>query len=151
MFPAYRKSTFTAALAVLAIALPFGTLAFAQSGGSAGIANAERAAQSVIADTASPTHSPLAVSSASSIEGQVTLAQNERAAQRAIVDSPVRGVAANDARHETIGAATLAQAERAAQQAITGSSIGPRTVPATHAGSIGAATHAPDETFSHGN
>jgi hypothetical protein len=148
MFLANRKPTFTAALAVLSIALPFGNLAFAQSDSSATIAYAERAAQSVIVDLPSRTHSLVAMSAASS---EVTLAQNERAAQRAIVDAPL-GATELAGHRNTIGGASLAQAERAAQQAIAGASIEPRVYSTAHAvSSIGQATHASDEASSRGN
>jgi len=148
MFLANRKPTFTAALAVLSIALPLGNLAFAQSDSSATIANAERAAQSAIVDLPSHTHSLVATSVAS--PEAVTLAQNERAAQRAIVDAPISTELAGH--RSTIGGANLAQAERAAQQVIAGASIEPSAYSTAHAtSSIGQATHAADETSSRGN
>jgi len=148
MFLAHRKPTFAAALAVFSIALPLGNLAFAQFDSSTTIANAERAAQSVIVP--SPTRSHVELPAASS--EAVTLAQNERAAQRAIVGVPFSRTATLPGRYDTLGGVSLARAERAAQQVIVGAPVAPRTSATAHAASsIGAATGASDTTFAHGN
>ncbi|MET0225076.1 MAG: hypothetical protein ABW187_01405, partial [Dokdonella sp.] len=118
MFLAHRKPTFAAALAVFSIALPLGNLAFAQFDSSTTIANAERAAQSVIVSVPSPTRSHVELPAASS--EAVTLAQNERAAQRAIVGVPFSRTATLPGRYDTLGGVSLARAERAAQQVIVG-------------------------------
>ncbi|MEP7041733.1 MAG: hypothetical protein ABI843_01645 [Dokdonella sp.] len=147
MFLSTHKTSLTAALAVLTIALPFGCAAFAQSPTT--IADGERSAQSVIVDPPSHTRSRAV---ASGTTDAVTLADNEHAAQRAIVDSPAPGAVVNGSRHPTFGSATLARSERAAQEAIVGSVLSPRDASAYRSAHVtGTATQAADETSARGN
>jgi len=147
MFLATHKTSLNAALAVLAIALPLGSQAFAQTATS--IDDGVRAAQSVIVDSSSQPSSHVAAYGTSE---RVTLADNERAAQRAIAGSPASDSSANDSRHQTFGGATLARSERAAQEAIAGSVLSQRDARGTHAaGSIGSVAPATDATSMRGN
>lgn len=147
MFLTTKKTSLNAALAVLAIALPLGSQAFAQT--AVTIDDGVRAAQSVIVDLPSQPRSHVAVSGTSE---RVTLADNERAAQRAIAGSSTSDVAANGTRHQTFGGATLARSERAAQEAIVGSVHSQRDARGAHAaGSIGGVAPATDETSMRGN
>jgi len=144
MFLATKKTSLNAALAVLAMALPLGSQAFAQT--AATIDDGVRAAQSVIVDLPSQSGSHAALSDKSE---RVTLADNERAAQRAIVGSPASDIAASGSHRQTFGGATLARGERAAQEAIVGVPAGQREARA--AGSIGGVAPATDETSMRGN